>query len=409
MDNAGGQQPIIIIKRKRGGHHDGHHGGVWKIAYADFVTAMMAFFLVMWLINASNEETKAAVASYFNPVKLMDTTANPKGVKDAEYGASSEDTPAKAGDPRAKSSDKQTDSAPSAEGEAGPTVDESVFRDPYAVLAEIAGGKGSGPDADGGDRTGMDDAVPRPGLRGGEAFRDPFEPEFWAERRSAEPAASAADAKTQTPPPDAPQPMPQPEATPKAALEDAGDAAALAAAAMGNAAAGAPVAGMPPVPDKAEARADEDDSATRAMTEALRDEIGGGQVSVTAGDGSVIIDMTDGESFAMFELGSARPEREVVLMMERIAAALKDKPGMIEISGHTDARPFRGDAYDNWRLSSARAQMAYYMLVRAGIPENRIRAVTGHADRLPKNADDPLAAENRRISIRLVQDEAGAP
>ncbi|MEW6057041.1 MAG: flagellar motor protein MotB [Bdellovibrionota bacterium] len=61
---AGEQQPIIIKKKKGGGGH-GHHGGAWKVAYADFVTAMMCFFLVMWLMG-SDEETKAAVAHYFN-------------------------------------------------------------------------------------------------------------------------------------------------------------------------------------------------------------------------------------------------------------------------------------------------------------------------------------------------------
>ncbi len=55
--------PIIIIKKKRGGHH-GHHGGAWKVAYADFVTAMMAFFLVMWLVSQS-QEVKQNVAGYF--------------------------------------------------------------------------------------------------------------------------------------------------------------------------------------------------------------------------------------------------------------------------------------------------------------------------------------------------------
>jgi len=57
---------IIIIKRKNGkGHGGGHHGGAWKVAYADFVTAMMAFFLVMWLM-ASDDETKASISMYFN-------------------------------------------------------------------------------------------------------------------------------------------------------------------------------------------------------------------------------------------------------------------------------------------------------------------------------------------------------
>lgn len=56
-------QPIIIIKKNRGGH-GGHHGGAWKVAYADFVTAMMAFFLVMWLVGSS-PDVKKSVAGYF--------------------------------------------------------------------------------------------------------------------------------------------------------------------------------------------------------------------------------------------------------------------------------------------------------------------------------------------------------
>jgi len=56
-------QPIIIVKKNRGGH-GGHHGGAWKVAYADFVTAMMAFFLVMWLVSSS-PEVKKSVAGYF--------------------------------------------------------------------------------------------------------------------------------------------------------------------------------------------------------------------------------------------------------------------------------------------------------------------------------------------------------
>jgi chemotaxis protein MotB len=55
-------QPVIVVKKKGG--HAGHHGGAWKVAYADFVTAMMAFFLVMWLVNQS-KPVKAAIGGYF--------------------------------------------------------------------------------------------------------------------------------------------------------------------------------------------------------------------------------------------------------------------------------------------------------------------------------------------------------
>src|SRR5215470_9860589 len=61
------QRPIVIVKkRKKGGHE--HHGGAWKVAYADFVTAMMAFFLVMWLVTAVSKDQRAAIFDYFkNP------------------------------------------------------------------------------------------------------------------------------------------------------------------------------------------------------------------------------------------------------------------------------------------------------------------------------------------------------
>ena len=57
----------IIIKRKKAGGGGGHHGGAWKVAYADFVTAMMAFFLLMWLLNATTEKQRKGLADYFNP------------------------------------------------------------------------------------------------------------------------------------------------------------------------------------------------------------------------------------------------------------------------------------------------------------------------------------------------------
>lgn len=61
---------LIIVKKEEGGGH-AHHGGAWKVAYADFVTAMMAFFLLMWLINATTEEQRRGIADYFNPTNVL--------------------------------------------------------------------------------------------------------------------------------------------------------------------------------------------------------------------------------------------------------------------------------------------------------------------------------------------------
>ena len=57
----------VIIKRKKKVIGGGHHGGAWKVAYADFVTAMMAFFMLMWLLNATTEKQRKGIADYFNP------------------------------------------------------------------------------------------------------------------------------------------------------------------------------------------------------------------------------------------------------------------------------------------------------------------------------------------------------
>ena len=78
------KRPIIIVKRKV--YAAGHHGGAWKVAYADFVTAMMAFFMVMWLITAVAKDQRAAIFDYFKNPSMEDgkapkTTALPASAR----------------------------------------------------------------------------------------------------------------------------------------------------------------------------------------------------------------------------------------------------------------------------------------------------------------------------------------
>ena len=74
-----GEQAIIIkkVKKVQGG---GHHGGAWKVAYADFVTAMMAFFLLMWLINTTSPEQKRGIADYFAPASVSPSSSGSGGI-----------------------------------------------------------------------------------------------------------------------------------------------------------------------------------------------------------------------------------------------------------------------------------------------------------------------------------------
>jgi chemotaxis protein MotB len=76
-------QPIIIKRVKKGGH--GAHGGAWKIAYADFVTAMMAFFLLMWLLGSTTEGDKKGIADYFGSPLKMALLASGSGAGDAAH------------------------------------------------------------------------------------------------------------------------------------------------------------------------------------------------------------------------------------------------------------------------------------------------------------------------------------
>src|SRR5690606_20934775 len=65
--------PPIVVKRVKKTVGGSHHGGAWKVAYADFVTAMMAFFLLLWLLNATTEEQRQAISNYFAPTSVSQT------------------------------------------------------------------------------------------------------------------------------------------------------------------------------------------------------------------------------------------------------------------------------------------------------------------------------------------------
>ncbi len=109
---------VTVIKRRKISKEDGHHGGAWKVAYADFVTAMMAFFLLMWLLNATTEEQRKGIADYFNPTIPISRISG--GGPDGLNGSSifSEETYAKMGTGATRKtsvsgmdSDKQSDAA----------------------------------------------------------------------------------------------------------------------------------------------------------------------------------------------------------------------------------------------------------------------------------------------------------
>ncbi len=110
-DNA----PTIIIKKVKKGGHGGHHGGAWKVAYADFVTAMMAFFLLMWLINTTSPEQKRGIADYFAPASVSQTTSGSGGILAgtglSDTGAKTDQSSATPSPPQPQSPPPKTDKA----------------------------------------------------------------------------------------------------------------------------------------------------------------------------------------------------------------------------------------------------------------------------------------------------------
>ncbi len=407
------RREIIIVRRGRNDGEDSHHGGVWKIAYADFMTAMMAFFLVMWLINAANEETKAAVASYFNPVKLMDRQARPKGIE------ATDNQEGKVRFERPNSTDAETKSARNEKDQQSKpeTEERQIFKDPYAVLAEIATDSGVLQNRSAKGEGGSSAAGPSTGAEGGDAYRDPFNPNYWSthveddlfpltdspavpppsqeqlEKRvagieaKAEPQAGPADSKA----PDAANAKQQAE---QQKVENA------SAKPVETPVAVTPAKGDQQ-PDAAQvASAHELAAEISQKTGAAADEKTP-DITVVPTDEGVMIQLTDKVDYGMFAIGSAKPDKRVVQVLDQIGKIIATRKGEVIISGHTDARPFKSDSYDNWRLSSARAHMAYYMLTRGGLDAKRILRVEGYADRDPKVPADPYAAQNRRIDIFL--------
>lgn len=439
MNSPEQHQEIIIIKRGGEGDH-GHHGGAWKIAFADFMTAMMALFLVLWLINAADQETKKAVASYFNPVKLVERDRSEKGLHDVE-GVQDENPD--------KPNGKFPESTPADEPPEETATDAELFADPFAVLDVIASNHQPSDIQnvqEGGGREGNDainDAA------GGEAFMDPFSPNFWNEevrnsnnsgqltgryetegqggttedKLAAAPGfGSGEGVETPVAKPAEEEVLAGPGAGAVAQSEKAGESEMETAAIGGESESAIRQASeifQPETPvDETAAPTQEDTAdAQRAaavekaaadmldqITEQLQEALGGdseliGELSVTASGDEILISLTDALDISMFEVGSALPSSELVVALEKIGGVLAEQAGGVRIQGHTDARPFRSKDYDNWRLSSARAQSAYYMLLRGGLDETRVREIAGFADRKLLDEEDPLSPRNRRIEV----------
>lgn len=333
---------IVIVRRRGGADDDHHHGGVWKIAYADFMTAMMALFLVMWLINASNTETKSSIASYFNPVKLTDNVSRKKGLYDIdEKSNAAQASKAESKGDEAGASKKQRTTGPEAGGEANKAIPHHGEAPPPKPESNGTGASG-------------------------EAFRDPFNPLASARHlMQGLPKSPAVDTAAQ--------------ASERAENDRKQDAFA--------------------------AHRGEKVSQLRQEIERAIQRLGlasGPGLDIMTEGRAIVLSLTDTSTFGMFAVGSAKPSDDLVKLIGAITPIVIENGGRLTIRGHTDSRPFPGAVgNNNWRLSMERAEAIYSMLIRARVEDSRFDRIEARADRSPKDPSDPAGAVNRRIDILL--------
>jgi chemotaxis protein MotB len=385
-------EQAIIIKRADEEEHDGHHGGAWKVAYADFMTAMMAFFLLLWILAASDEEALRGLADYFTP-SLSESGGRGQGVLAgqvlAEDGVfSGTDGP-------------QTPEQLPSFGEENPlAVFDSRLRD-VAEVAPPQPGQG-GLDASALGEGGMDATE-----NVAERLLPPQEPvdealdegetateleQALAQLARADVSEEERERAAQTLEALSLEIMTQEE---RAEAEQALEDRALADQALADLA-------------LAEAERREQLDAIQDLIEqaiAADPQLAElqNQIRFDLSDDGLEIQLVDSARRAMFALGSAELDartRQVVRLVGRAIADI-DKP--VAVTGHTDSLSFgAGAVYTNWELSTDRANATRRALEAEGVAPERFARITGLADSDPLTPERPDAPENRRIGILLI-------
>ena len=292
------ERPIVVVKRIKRGDHNAH-GGAWKVAYADFVTSMMAFFLVMWLIASVDKEQRAAIFNYFK---------NPS----MEQGKSPRAAPGQMGPGGASTSMIQLGGA----------------LDMHHSPSPISTGTG----------------VPNPmqAIRG-QSNGNPTLDE--AKRVMAE-----ADRKK---------------------LESL-------------------MAELRQAIDQSQALKPFKDQLLLDITpEGLR------------------IQIVDSQNRAMFDLGSSELKGYTGQILHELAPYLNSVPNHVSLSGHTDTTPYTAQAgYNNWDLSTERANAARRALESGGLAADKIARIVGLSSSVLFDSTNPRNPINRRISIIVMTKQA---
>ncbi len=309
---------IIIVKKVSG--HGGHHGGAWKVAYADFVTAMMALFMVLWLVNSAAEPTRQRIASYFRKPGIFQKGSGTPievgggGILPDVFSPSSD------GNSQVQTTDRiyKVDAST---GKVKELYDEGQGNKEFQYAPQLDGGKDLG-------TTGEHNVL----------------------------KAASGSGETE--------------------IEE----------------------------KKLEELKTEIEKMLSGAENAEKIEGILGDVEIKIDQRGLVLEIMDTDKTSMFQVGQALVQDEAEKKLIEIGTLLSKVSNPIDIEGHTDSRPFRSKsptAYDNWSLSSDRANAARKILEKSGFKKGQIARVVGYADERPRDTENPLNPANRRITISM--------
>ncbi len=375
-------QPIIIKRYKK--THRASHGGAWKIAYADFVTAMMAFFLLMWLINVATEETKKGIAEYFTTSIInMDSASAGTGMMEGETAApQSGNNELEIENDNNNKSNSYNANVPKLKEQVAPKM--QLYPDDFAPSEK--GDKDINrkitTDTNESDKPNVEHRV-----KPQDAIIEDKNVTELKKIDNKDHGKDAADTKNMEKH-DKKNQVEQELTASEKAKEDKESEKAVAEKLQ-----------QKEILEKVE-------STIKTAFNSLQEiEKFKHNLIVELTDEGIRIQIVDSPDQEMFKSGSPLPAKITEDIIKTLGHILEKVPNNINITGHTDSQPYNKKGYGNWELSSDRAHATRRILEDNNIKSSRFIEVNGRADRDPFNKKNTTAPQNRRISITVLYDD----
>lgn len=326
-------RPIIIKKYKKS--HKITHGGAWKIAYADFITSMMALFLLMWLISITTEDTKKGISEYFTTSAIRMESAN----------AGTSIISGESSSTRDGSNDQEE-----------PQTDKNNQYNSYNSNILIQ----------------KNQYVQQPPTNVSTTLKT-------ANKQQQGTIDKNINAKFL-------------KKTEQKIPEEHIEEITKEVAAIKKA--------------QEEIRQNIEKNIKNAFNSLQEVEKFKHNLIIELNDEGIRIQIVDSSAHEMFKTGSSIPEKFTEIIIRTLGEIIATLPNKVEITGHTDSRPYRQKRYSNWELSADRANSTRRILEESGVTNDRFDEVNGRADKDPLNENDSTAPENRRVSITILYNDS---